>query len=87
MTRPKTKPQSPAEEEFDTLVPDPRFAEEMGITLMTVWRHDRDPEMTALGWPPPIRINKRKFRSRRQVEALKAALIKRAIEERGREVA
>ena len=40
----------------DTLVPDPQVQKEFGVTAMSIWRWDRDPELIKLGWPPPIRI-------------------------------
>ena len=51
-------------ETHDTLVPDPQVQKEFGVTAMSIWRWDRDPELIKLGWPPPIRIRSRKFRSR-----------------------
>jgi hypothetical protein len=66
----------------DEFVPDPVVIKEFGITAMSVWRWDRDPELIALGWPPPIKIRTRKFRSRRALDEFKAGLVRRAIEER-----
>jgi hypothetical protein len=43
----------------DTLVPDPQVQKEFGVTAMSIWRWDRDPELIKLGWPPPIRIRSR----------------------------
>jgi hypothetical protein len=40
----------------DTLVPDPQVQKEFGVTAMSIWRWDRDPELIKLGWPPPIRF-------------------------------
>jgi hypothetical protein len=37
----------------DTLVPDPQVQKEFGVTAMSIWRWDRDPELIKLGWPPP----------------------------------
>ena len=37
----------------DTLVPDPRVWQELGVTPMTGWRYTRDPK---LNFPPPIKI-------------------------------
>ena len=51
--------------DLDSLVPDPQVQKEFGVTAMSIWRRDRDPELIKLGWPPPIRIRSRKFRSRR----------------------
>ena len=76
---------------FDEFVPDPKVAKEFNVTLMTLWRWDRDPEKTAMGWPPPVRVsagkNGRKARSRQQIEQFKANLIQRAIGKRDGAVA
>ena len=69
----------------DTLVPDPQVQKEFGVTAMSIWRWDRDPELIALGWPPPIRIRSRKFRSRIALENFKRVMAQRAIEQRGHE--
>jgi hypothetical protein len=37
----------------DTLVPDPQVLKEFGVTAMSIWRWDRDPELIKLEWPPP----------------------------------
>jgi hypothetical protein len=59
----------------DEMVPDPQVAREFGgITLMTLYRWDRDPEMGALGWEGPIKIRKRNYRSRQMLEKVKTAL-------------
>jgi hypothetical protein len=71
---------------FDEFVPDPKVAREFGITLMTMWRWDKDPTKAARGWPPPMRAstakNGRKSRSRQQLEQFKANLIQRALGKR-----
>jgi hypothetical protein len=72
----------PAGPPVDTLVPDPLVAREMNINPITIWRWDSNPELAALGWPPPIRIRKRKYRSRKALEDFKAALVRRAISAR-----
>ena len=64
----------------DTLVPDPQVQKEFGVTAMSIWRWDRDPELIKLGWPPPIRIRSRKFRSRIALENFKRVMARRAIE-------
>ena len=59
---------------YDTLVPDPQVQKEFGVTAMSIWRWDRDPELIKLGWPPPIRIRSRKFRSRIALENFKRVM-------------
>jgi hypothetical protein len=71
-------------EEADALIPDPKVCAELGVTAMTLWRWDRNAELIALGWAPPVYINKRKYRSRRQLEKFKAAMMARAINDRDR---
>ena len=51
---------------------------------MTIWRWDRNPELIALGWPPPMYVGKRKYRSRRHLEKYKSALMQQAIERRSK---
>jgi hypothetical protein len=68
----------------DELVPDPQARKELGgVSDMTTWRWDRDPKMADLGWPAPVRIRKRKFGPRSQLEAFKANLLRQAVEARG----
>jgi hypothetical protein len=69
---------------YDTLVPDPQVQKEFGVTAMSIWRWDRDPELIELGWPLPIRIRSRKFRSRIALENFKRVMARKAIEQRGR---
>jgi hypothetical protein len=69
--------------EHDELVPDPQVIRELGITAMSLWRWDRDATLVAAGWPPPIRIRNRKFRSRRALEAFKSTMARLAIAQRG----
>jgi hypothetical protein len=71
----------------DELVPDPQVGKELGVTLMTIWRWDRDPKMVALGWPPPVYIRKRKYRGRKLFEKFKSAALRRAIKTRNEKVA
>jgi hypothetical protein len=61
--------------DYDTLVPDPQVQKEFGVTAMSIWRWDRDLELIELGWPPPIRIRTRKFRSRIALENFKRLMI------------
>jgi hypothetical protein len=58
----------------DELVPDPQVAREFNVTLMTLWRWDRDPRLAELGWEPPLKIRRRNYRRRRPLEKFKAAL-------------
>jgi hypothetical protein len=73
--------------ERDELVADPQVAREISVSLMTLWRHDNNPEMVALGWPAKIQINKRNFRSRNQLEMFKAAMLKRAMTKQRKKLA
>jgi hypothetical protein len=68
--------------DIDSLVPDPKVAEEFHTTLMTLWRWDHDPAKVALGWPPKIQIGKRNYRTRSLLEAFKSNLLQRALAER-----
>ena len=63
----------------DELVPDPQVWAELGISSMTLWRWDHDPKLAALGFPPPIKIRTRNFRSRRRLEKFKSNLLKNAV--------
>lgn len=58
----------------DSLVPDPQVWREFGISPMTGWRWTRDP---TLGFPPPIKIRTRCFRSRRALEEFKRRMVAR----------
>ena len=64
----------------DQLVPDPIVAKEFGgVSLMTIYRWTNDPE---LGFPPPIKIRTKNFRSRRAIEEFKARIMRTAIKQR-----
>ena len=69
------------------LLPDHKVCGRYSISPMTLWRWDRDPELTALGWPAPVYIRKRKYRGRKKFEKFKALLIRRAIKTRNEKVA
>jgi hypothetical protein len=61
----------------DQLVPDPIVAKEFGgVTLMTLYRWTNDPR---LGFPPPVKIRNKNFRSRRAIEDFKTRLMRKAI--------
>ena len=47
------------------LLPDPLVAERYKVTPRTLHRWDRQPD---LGFPPPLRINRRKYRRIYQLE-------------------
>jgi hypothetical protein len=66
----------------DSFVADPDVARELGVSLMTVWRYDQIPELREMGWPVKVQIGKRNFRSRRQLEAFKAAMLTKALADR-----
>ena len=68
--------------EVGELVPDPKVLQEFDVSAMTVFRWDHSEELIALGWPPPIRIGQRKYRSRIQLDRFKTVLMRRAIEQR-----
>jgi len=60
---------------YDELVTEAQARAEFGgVTAMTFWRWDRDPRMLEMGWPPVIKIGKRNFRSRKDIERFKAAV-------------
>jgi hypothetical protein len=63
------------------LVADPAVQREFNVSAMTLWRWDRDPD---LGFPPPVKIRKRKFRSRQLLDEFKRRLLDQAIEEQRR---
>lgn len=44
---------------FDTLIPDAQVADTLGVCIRTLARWDARPE---LGFPPPVRMNGRKYR-------------------------
>jgi hypothetical protein len=68
--------------EPDSLVPDPQVCREFGVSAMTLWRWDRDPD---LNFPARIAIGRRNYRSRKKIEKFKARLLRRAIAQRARE--
>jgi hypothetical protein len=53
-----------------------------GVSRMTTHRWDRDPNMTAIGWPPPISINGRLYRDLQLYECFRARLAREAIRKR-----
>jgi hypothetical protein len=79
MTKPKQTFKPPSYDDRDVWIPDDEFIKELGIGRMSMHRYDRDPVMHALGWPPPMKIKERNYRSRRVTEAFKANMLKRAM--------
>jgi predicted DNA-binding transcriptional regulator AlpA len=62
--------------EPDPLVPDAAVAEELGTSVMTLWRRTNDPDED---FPPPIKCGNRNFRSRKALEAYKARKVREAM--------
>ena len=60
----------------DELVPDPVVWREFHISSMTGWRWTNDPE---LGFPRPIKIRNRCFRSRHALEEFKSRMLRESI--------
>jgi len=75
-------PEPGAGGEPDRLVPDPEVAREFSVSLMSLWRWDRDPHM---GFPARIVIGRRNYRSRRKLEQFKRRLAQEALARRVRE--
>jgi predicted DNA-binding transcriptional regulator AlpA len=64
----------------DHLVPDRIVRNELGdVSLMTIYRWTNDP---TLGFPPPIKIRNKNFRSRRAIEEFKARMMRAAVTQR-----
>jgi hypothetical protein len=51
------------------LLPEAKVAERYGVTTVTLWRWDNDPD---LGFPKPIVIRQRKYRDVEQLDAFDA---------------
>lgn len=67
----------------DELVPERKARQELGgQSEMTFWRWDNGRSPAPPGWEPPIRINNRKFRTRRVIETVKNNLIQAALSTR-----
>jgi hypothetical protein len=67
-------------DKHDELVAERQVRAEFGnVSAMTVYRWDNDERMKKLGWPPALRIQNRKFRSRRAIEIFKQKLQRQAI--------
>jgi hypothetical protein len=79
VTRPEDTRPEIATTDTLVLVPDPQVWGEFGVTSMTGWRWTNDPE---LGFPPPIKIRNRSYRSRRAIEEFKQRMLGEAIRRR-----
>jgi hypothetical protein len=66
----------------EVLIPDRKIFADLNITEMTGQRWDGDKKMHELGWPPPVRINRRKYRTAEAYQQFKKNLIDKAIRER-----
>jgi len=75
----KVQQETRLEDDFDTFVPEARVREEFDVTAMTLHRWDNDP---LLGFPSPITIRGRKYRSRKQLQEFKERQIKLAVANR-----
>jgi len=76
MTKASTALSQEVADVTDTFVPDRQVWKELGISSMTGWRWQRDPN---LNFPPRIQIRGRNFRSRKQLERWKAEMLRRSI--------
>jgi predicted DNA-binding transcriptional regulator AlpA len=63
----------------DEWVPDPVVWREFGVTSMTLYRWTKD---ESLGFPQPVKIRTKNFRSRRALEDFKARMMRDAISQR-----
>jgi DNA invertase Pin-like site-specific DNA recombinase len=71
------------DDDVGELVTDPEVAKELHVSLMTIYRWDKDPRMRELGWTPPIYIRKRKYRGRKPLNRFKFKMMRAAIRARG----
>jgi hypothetical protein len=67
-TIPERKPKQPIQQR--RLIPDHRVRERYSISVMTLWRWDRD---ASLGFPKAIRIRGRKYRDEAELNAFDAS--------------
>jgi hypothetical protein len=79
MTTAKPKPEP---NQFDEWVPDVRVQAEFNISAMTLFRWDQDEHLRELGFPPPIYMRGKKFRSRQLLEKFKASMLNAALSDR-----
>ena len=55
------------------LLPEAKVRERYGVSSMTLWRWDRN---SSLKFPPPLRINNRKYRDAAKLDAFDAARLR-----------
>jgi hypothetical protein len=79
---PSGSPKSQAGAGVIELVPDPKVADELGTSLMGLWRFDHDPALAELGWKPPVKLRGRNHRVRNDLELFKQNLIADSIAKR-----
>jgi hypothetical protein len=72
MTKPSIAPSEDVADVTDTFVPDPQVWKGLGISSMTGWRWQRDPDLN-------FSATQRNFRSRKQLERWKAEMLRRSI--------
>jgi len=76
------------QQQYESLVPDSQAMAELGgVTSMTFWRWDNNPDKAPLGWQRPVKLGRRNFRTRSMIEAVKASLLRQALEARNMEAA
>lgn len=76
---------STAPASFDTWVAEAQVRVECGdLSSMTIHRYDQDERLKKLGWPPPIYIRGRKYRSRRMLEEFKERMLQLSLANRGK---
>ncbi len=76
MTKKRTDSSKDVADVPDAFVPDPQVWKELGISSMTGWCWQRDPD---LNFPPRVQIRGRNFRSRKQLERWKAEMLRRSV--------
>ena len=79
MARPEVTGRKIAATEGLILVPDPQVWREFGVTPMTGWRWTHD---KTLGFPQPIKIRNRCFRSRPAIEEFKDRMMREGVRRR-----
>jgi hypothetical protein len=83
LTAPQTRPSDlpPYDEVDDVFLPDPVVWKRYGVTAMTGWRWDNDPDM---GFPPPYVIANRKYRKLSELREFERRCVVRTREEKAK---